>query len=42
MESGYSNGTDGINSSLTQTNSRWWRIFIKFEFVGVVLNIMYR
>ena len=24
------------------TNSRWWRIFAKVEFVGVVSNIVYK
>ena len=24
------------------TNSRWWRIFAKVEFVGVVSNMVYK
>ena len=48
MESGSSSGAHGISQVQctwrfdAQTNSRWWRIFAKVEFVRVVSNIVYK
>ena len=46
MESGSSSGAHGVPEVQCTwrfdawTNSRWWRIFVKVEFVRVVLNII--
>ena len=46
MESGGNSGAHGVYQVQCTwkfdalTNSRWWRIFIKVEFVRIVLNII--
>ena len=46
MESGSSSGAHGVSQVQctwrfdARTNSRWWRIFAKVEFVRVVSNII--
>ena len=48
MESGGSSGAHGVSQVQctwrfdARTNSRWWRIFAKVEFVRVVSNIVYK
>ena len=46
MESGSSSGVHGVSQVQctwrfdARTNSRWWRIFAKVEFVRIVSNII--
>ena len=46
VESGSSSGAHGVSQVQctwrfdAQTNSRWWRIFAKVEFVRIVSNII--
>ena len=46
MESGSSSGAHGVSQVQctwrfdARTNSRWWKIFVKVEFVRVVSNII--
>ena len=48
MESGSSSSAHGVSQVQctwrfeAQMNPRWWRIFAKVEFVGVVSNIVYK